>query len=300
MKYSFKEIESCNMCGAPVTEFKVMGRRLNRSQGIFPKKKMGIATTVVKCEKCSLIFSNPQPFPLDLQDHYGVMPDSYWTQEYINEVLDITHLMAKLKKTLVTNDRPKALDIGAGIGKMMVALNKQGFDTYGIEPSVQFYEKAVSHLKIPTNRIECIALEDVVFEENSFDFITFGAVLEHLSDPSMALNKAVSWLKPGGIIEVQVPSSNWLIGKIFNLIYKLTFSDFCSNLSPMHTPYHLYEFHLESFKKHALKNNYTLVDVEYEICDTFMPKIFDFILKPIMRKTNTGMEIYVLLRKNDI
>ena len=34
--------------------------------------------------------------------------------------------------------KPKALDIGAGFGKMMNALNMEGFETYGIEPSRRF------------------------------------------------------------------------------------------------------------------------------------------------------------------
>lgn len=286
------------MCGASSNHHNLLGRRLNKSQGIFPAKKIGIATTIMRCKNCNLIFSNPQPLPLDLQDHYGVMPDSYWTKEYMDEVLDISKLIVQLKKHIKFDNNMKALDIGAGIGKMMIALKKEGFDTYGIEPSVQFYEKALSNIEMPSNKISCISIEKAEFESNTFDFITFGAVLEHLADPADAIEKSISWLKPGGIIQIQVPSSNWLIGKFFNLIYKLTFSDFCANLSPMHTPYHLFEFHLKSFQKHAEIHNYSIVDIEYAVCETFLPKFFNPILKPIMKKTKTGMEIYVLLRKN--
>lgn len=276
MNYNFKKIESCNMCGATITQFKILGRRLNCSHGLFPKKKIGIATTILKCKTCSLIFSNPQPFPANLQDHYGVLPDSYWKLQYLNEVLDINHLMLKLKKVISLNNKPKALDVGAGIGKMMIALDKEGFETYGIEPSIQFYEKAINQMKVPTNRIKCVTLEDAIFEKNTFDFITFKAVLERLSDPFMAIIKAIEWLKPGRIIEVQLPSSNWLIGKFFNFFYRLTFSEFCAKLSPMHAPYHLYEFHIESFKQHSKKYNYSIVDVEYVVCNSFFLKAFYF------------------------
>jgi len=33
----------------------------------------------------------------------------------------------------------KSLDIGAGIGKQMIALSKSGFETYGLEPSKQHF-----------------------------------------------------------------------------------------------------------------------------------------------------------------
>ena len=65
----------------------------------------------------------------------------------------------------------------------------------------------------------------------------------------------------------------------------------------MHPPFHLYEFHLDSFKQHAVKNNYEIAHYNYYVCETFMPKIADTILKPFMSKTNTGMQLCVWLRK---
>ena len=35
-----------------------------------------------KCKNCKLIYSSPQPVPFDIQDHYGVPPESYWRPEY--------------------------------------------------------------------------------------------------------------------------------------------------------------------------------------------------------------------------
>lgn len=299
MRYNFKHVQHCNMCSTPIEQHDIIGRRLNKSQGRNPSKKVGIATTVLKCNNCGLIHSSPMPIPLNLQDHYGVPPESYWTPEYFKNIPTIEHLITKLEKHLdFSSTKLKALDIGAGIGKRMRALDNHGFESYGIEPSKPFHEKALSTMKISPQRLQCVAIEKAEFEPNQFDFITFGAVLEHLEDPSLSIEKALKWLKPGGIIEIQVPSSRWLTAKLINIYYKITFSDFCSNLSPMHSPYHLYEFDLKSFEAHASKHNYSIVDVHYEICNTFLPSILDPILRPIMKKTKTGMEIYVLLKKN--
>jgi 2-polyprenyl-3-methyl-5-hydroxy-6-metoxy-1,4-benzoquinol methylase len=298
MKYYFKKIEQCNMCGSSSHSHKTLGRRLNKSQGIRPSKKTGVTITVLNCSQCNLNYSSPLPIPLNIQDHYGIVPENYWTKEYFNSKLNIDKLIYKLQKNLNFDNKIKALDIGVGVGKMMQAMEDHGIESYGIEPSAQFYERAINELNISEDRLKCISIEDADFESAKFDFITFGSVLEHLYDPANSIEKALKWLKPGGIIYIQVPSSKWLIAKLLNLFYTLTGSNFCSNLSPMHTPFHLYEFDLKSFEQHAKRNNYTVADVEYVVCDTFLPKIFDRIVTPIMKATNTGMEIEVLLKKN--
>src|SRR6188474_3996715 len=82
IRYSFVAVAQCNMCGAPASDHRVLGKRLNAPQGMRPKRKKGITTTVVKCGACGLVFADPQPVPVDLQDHYGVPPESYWKAEY--------------------------------------------------------------------------------------------------------------------------------------------------------------------------------------------------------------------------
>ena len=71
LTYHFNFIGHCNMCGSLAGNHKILGKRLNQSQGKNPQKKTGITTTICKCTTCGLIYSNPQPVPLDIQDHYG-------------------------------------------------------------------------------------------------------------------------------------------------------------------------------------------------------------------------------------
>lgn len=286
------------MCGSPVENFKILGKRLNCSQGFNPTNKIGITTTVIKCNNCSLIFSSPIPIPSDINSHYGVPPESYWKDDYFK--IDAAYFNAEIaiaKKLVSFKKTAKALDIGAGIGKCMVSLNNAGFDTYGIEPSSPFYQRAIDIMKISPDKLKLCTLEDADFPTNHFDFITFGAVLEHLYDPSNSLRKALGWLKPGGIIHAEIPSSNWLTNKIINFLYKIRGMDYVANISPMHTPYHLYEFDIKSFLKNAKINGYEVVQHQYYVCDTYLPSFLDFIVKPIMKATNTGMQLSIWLRK---
>ena len=105
------------MCGADTSTHKVLGKRLNKSQGKNPKRKLGITTTVCECTNCGLIYSNPQPIPFDIQDHYGVFPEEYWKESYF-ELNDnyFQGEISRLKQLMDFNPGMKSLDIGAGLG----------------------------------------------------------------------------------------------------------------------------------------------------------------------------------------
>ncbi len=45
-KYSFEEITICEMCGDHTINHKILGQRLNQSQGLNPKKKSGISVSI--------------------------------------------------------------------------------------------------------------------------------------------------------------------------------------------------------------------------------------------------------------
>ncbi|WP_462252250.1 class I SAM-dependent methyltransferase [Ekhidna sp.] len=299
MKYRFEEISHCNMCQSKTDSHKILGRRLNKSQGKNPKNKIGLTTTVCKCSNCGLIYSNPQPIPLDIQDHYGVPPEDYWKEEYFQQNPDyFVGEIKQLKQLIDFKAGMKSLDIGAGLGKQMLALENIGFDAYGLEPSVEFHKRATSKMGIKEEKLKLGMIEELEYEENQFDFISFGVVLEHLYDPSKALEKAMKWLKKDGIIHIEVPSSNWFIGKLINKFYRFKLTDFVGNISPMHEPYHLYEFSLESFTENSKINQFSIAHFEYYVCQTFLPRVFNRFLIPYMDRTNQGMQLCVWLRKN--
>ena len=298
-KYSFIDIHSCEMCSSPSNDHKVMGMRLNKSQGINPKNKYGIAVGVMKCSNCNLIYSSPQPIPSDIQDHYGTPPEEYWKEEYFKWTPQYFKQQIEfVKKIIVFEKGMKALDIGAGLGKAMLSLDHYGFEAHGLEPSIPFHERAINKMDIKPERLKLGTLEDLEYKENDFHFITFGAVVEHLYSPKSCIEKAMKWLKPGGIIQIEVPSSNWLISKYMNLFFRLRGTNYVTNLSPMHTPFHLYEFDLRSFQELGKEIGYTIVHSEFSVCEIyFIPKFLHPIFRWYMNKTNKGMQLTVYLKK---
>lgn len=296
MRYIFKNIEKCNFCGQAASKNRVLGQRLNKS---FSSDAIGISVSIQRCGNCDLIYSNPQPIPENIQDHYGIPADDYWKEEYFKYDPSYFSEQIRTAKYLIEGSHGKtALDIGAGIGKCMLSLTNAGFDAYGIEPSETFREKAIMKMKIDENRLKFGMIEDVDFELESFDFITFGAVLEHLYSPAEVIERTLKWLKPNGVIQIEVPSSNWFIASLINMIYRFKGTSFVTNLSPMHEPYHMYEFTLKSFQKLATKLNFEVAEHQYHVCDIYhVPKVIHPLLKWYMNKTNKGMQLTVWLKK---
>jgi 2-polyprenyl-3-methyl-5-hydroxy-6-metoxy-1,4-benzoquinol methylase len=298
LRYEFICVARCEMCGS--SRAKVLGLRLNRSQGRRPRQVSGIGVTVMRCRDCGLVYSNPRPRPHDLSDHYGVPPESYWTSASQWEMNQHTFSgeIAQAKRLLTTGSGHRALDIGAGLGKAMKAMERAGFDVYGIEPSAPFRLNTINRMGISPERLQLAAVEDARFPPASFDFVTFGAVLEHIQEPGRAIETAMQWLKPGGVMHAEVPSSDYLVSKIVNAFFALQGLNYVTNLSPMHTPFHLYEFGLESFRLHGRSTGYEIAHHEFYVCAIpHLPAVLHPPLRWWMRRNQTGMQLAVYLRK---
>jgi len=296
-RYAFVPVEQCEMCGSAA--HRVLGLRLNRSQGLNPAGRTGIAVGVKRCRDCGLTFADPRPIPGAIEDHYGVPPEGYWSpKRFEPDPSYFQREIAEAKRLLPFQEGMSALDIGAGFGKAMTALSAAGFDTWGLEPSEPFRDRAIEKMGIPADRLALSTVEafnPVV----GFDFITFGAVLEHLQEPARALERAMAWLKPGGIIQAEVPSSDWLVSKLVNGFFRLRGTNYVTNLSPMHSPFHLYEFGLKSFQAHAAKAGYEIAHHHYMVCSIpHVPKPLKPLLREVMARTNTGMQLVVYLKRS--
>ncbi len=297
--YSFQPQVRCNMCTALVAEAAVtLGKRLGRHQGIRPRRRVGVTTTVQRCESCGLIFSNPTPVPEDIGQHYDVPAESYWTR-------DLTASDAYFVRQIETfhglwrkgGGRPVALDIGAGAGRAMASLERADFEVFGLEPSAPFREVAISRNGISPERLSLASVEQADYSDASFDFVTFGAVLEHLLDPAGCLERALRWARPGGLVHVEVPSSDWLIARLLDLAYRAQGLDYTTHLSPMHTPFHLYEFTLTSFERHAERAGYEIALHRRMMGETYVPAWFRRPAGKLMKWTGTGMQLEVWLRR---
>lgn len=288
------------MCGAPEGAFKVLGTRLNRSQGRNPAKVRGAAVTIVRCGECGLVFPDPQPIPASLHDHYDMPGEEYWNDNRASPEADpdAVERFSRMRGLYPLSPAPTALDVGVGSGFTAKAMIAAGFDFQGFEPIPQFRQLALKSLGLPEDRIALAGIEDADYPPESFDLINFGAVLEHLYDPDASLAKAIGWLRSGGRIVLEVPSSDWLLARLINRYFRLRGTAYVTNCSPMHSPYHLYEFTAKSFALHGKRRGYRVEELRIEPgIDPTLPAMVNRILSPVMATTDTGMMLHAVLQK---
>lgn len=299
--YCFEPVAACNMCGAPAADARVLGMRMNRSQGMRPRSVRGTAVTVVRCGACGLIYPDPMPLPASLDDHYAMGSEDYFVDDMRSFGQTSPERISRyrdLRRFLPIDRKAKAIDVGVGTGSSMRAMIEAGFDVSGFEPVDQFRERAVKALDLAPERILAAGIDDAEFPVGEFDMVSFGAVLEHLYDPAGSIEKVLRWVRPGGIVYAEVPNARHLMARVINAFFAIQRANMVTHLSPMHSPFHIYEFDPRSFRQHGAKAGYELAEVQYEIGTVRqVPAFTHGLFRTLMWAGNSGLQMHVVLRK---
>jgi hypothetical protein len=97
-----------------------------------------------------------------------------------------------------------------------------------------------------------------------------------------------------------VPSSRWLIARLLNRYFALRGTNYVTHLSPMHVPYHLFEFTAESFRRNGERLGYEVALSKTDVCAIpYVPRPLQPVAGKLMERTETGMMLAVYLRHAD-
>ncbi|MCQ8104308.1 class I SAM-dependent methyltransferase [Methylomonas sp. SURF-2] len=187
----------------------------------------------VICNSCGLVWSDP--FPHDPRQFY----EHDYRVEYKNTYAPKPkHILragkialdrhAKIKHFL--RDSKQVLDVGTGGGEFAYLLKSLGHDLQGIEPNKGYAEYSAAEYGL---NLQIGFIQDATLPTEHFDLITIWHVLEHTEDPSLVLRNLRSWLKPDGILVVEVPSIEAT----------------CQAPKSTFHEAHLYNFNLETLRK---------------------------------------------------
>jgi len=299
-QYTFRAIEQCPMCGYKVTDQQYFGKRLNQSQGLNPRKLQGTEVRIYKCAQCRLVYPNPIPLLSKKDDRHATTElKEFWGER----LLSYEHFRDELNVLSRLSNKPLAemvvLDIGFGLGNSLLTLSPACKEAHGIEPFEIFFNKAIelNGNKLDTSLLKCISFEDAQYRDGQFDFIFFEA-LQHLPDLEAGIKKVLRWLKPGGIFYVELPSSSYLFNRLINLFYSLQGSGFVVNTNPMHGNYTYYEFSEKCFIDNGKRLGYKVLHHEVFPCNPPVKGILGDLLHFIMKRTDTGMQRSIWLRKD--
>lgn len=136
----------------------------------------------------------------------------------------------------------KVLEIGVGLGADHQRFAEAGALLYGIDLTERAIEHTRSRLDLLglDSKLQVADVEDLPFEDESFDLIYSWGVLHHTPDIRKAIDEIYRVLKPGGELKVMIYHKRSLVGYMLWVRYALM------RLRPGTTLDEIYGKHLES------------------------------------------------------
>lgn len=126
-----------------------------------------------------------------------------------NAVVDLnnfnnSHTLAYLFVERLGMANLRVLEVGCSAGYFGAMLKAAGHHVTGVEPD----EKSASKAATLLDEVFCGFVEDFfkINPDRQFDVITFGDVLEHITNPESVLVLAKKYLKPDGRVIISVPN----------------------------------------------------------------------------------------------
>lgn len=199
------DAELCPGCAAVQNDPPVLlrgGDRLTGAPGEF---------SVVSCTSCGLAFTLPR---LGREDFATYYPDGYSAYEPNAAPTrpSLGERLGNLQREAVIRFGPyrevwrrppgRILDVGCGVGDLAAAFARHGWKASGIDPS----PIAAEHARAAGVDAAVGTLDDAPWPAAHFDAIIFNHSLEHIDDPTAALEIAGRLLRPGGVLAIAVPN----------------------------------------------------------------------------------------------
>lgn len=148
----------------------------------------------------------------------------------------------------------KILDIGCQSGHLCAQLQKLGYEPYGVEVMKELVQDAQN--KYPSLNIQWADCEKTIpFEDNFFDVVWAGDVIEHIRFTNVFINEVNRVLKKGGLFALTTPMHN----RLKNVIIAL--HNFDKHFDPEFP--HLRFYTITSLKSVLGKRGFRIMAVKY-------------------------------------
>jgi SAM-dependent methyltransferase len=164
--------------------------------------------TIVTCNACTFKFTNPRP-------EESVISKYYQSEDYISHsnsskglfnklYQNVRNYTISLKKDMIVKhvSRGTLLDIGCGTGEFLNYMNKNGWETKGVEPGADARNYAISVYGLNVGNEDSIK----EIKDESISVITMWHVLEHVHDLNNRLIELKRLIKKDGVIIIAVPN----------------------------------------------------------------------------------------------
>jgi SAM-dependent methyltransferase len=187
--------EPCVLCNGQ--ELRVLATRGRHFQEL---------TTAI-CTGCGLVQTNPIPTEQELATYYRELYRREYKLAYtpprrhvVRYARHATERLGRLAQFVEAHGT--LLDVGSGAGEFVYAARLAGFEARGIEPHEGYSAFARAAFRVP---VATATLQQADVPDSSIDVVTLHHVLEHLPRPLAALARIARWLRPGGVVMLDVP-----------------------------------------------------------------------------------------------
>jgi 2-polyprenyl-3-methyl-5-hydroxy-6-metoxy-1,4-benzoquinol methylase len=221
----------------------------------------------MRCKKCGLLFVDSVIDDEYIKiNHQGEirswdviedMLETFEKQRYPSLRVCINRI-SKHKNKLSGN---KLFDVGCSLGTFLSLAKSDGFDVYGVDLAPEFIEYVKKNI---TKNAHCGFLDEIDFSQEFFDVITFWETMEHMADIRRFLFNVNSILKNDGIIAFSVPTSHYVLMKIFlfeKFFSKLGLTNRFSLRDKLLIQSHVYSFSTKSLKILLKSTNFEIVEI---------------------------------------
>ncbi len=197
--------------------------------------------TIVQCQHCGLLYTNPRFESGEILDSYVAVEDPLYLEERDGRVLTFERHLRPLEK--IKAPPGKLLDVGAYTGVFVEIAAQHGWEACGIEPSHWAVEQAREHgLHMIEGTLATSGLAD-----GSLDVVTMWDVIEHVADPFGEVQQAYRLLKPGGLLVIHTMDIDSLFARLMG------------NRWPWLMEMHIYYFSQRTLRAMLEKASFTVV-----------------------------------------
>jgi 2-polyprenyl-3-methyl-5-hydroxy-6-metoxy-1,4-benzoquinol methylase len=188
--------------------------------------------TIVECQQCGLVYTDPRPDGHDIVETYQAVEDPLYVEEREGRVLTFEHHLEPLERLTGPPNGRRLLDVGCYTGIFVEIATRHGWEAWGVEPSCW----AVEHAHAQGLHVVQGTLETTDLPEAHFDLVTMWDVIEHVTDPRGTLQQAHRLLKPDGLL----------------VVHTIDIDSIFARLMGAHWPW-LMEMHLYYFSRRTLR-----------------------------------------------
>ncbi len=257
----------------PVCDSKDYEKLFTGKDFLFSQKEF----TVVRCESCKVIFTNPRIKEDQISHYYFADYEPYKelrqhvivqkAKNIFGQVFGNPHW--EILKELQSHEVRSVLEIGPGSGKLLFFLKKHGFDVVGVEIDGDCVNR------IRERGIHCCQgdLDKVMDEIGSkkFDAVVLYHVFEHIYHPKETLRNIYNLLNDNGIIHLSIPNINSVEARLFGKYW-----------TGIDLPRHIVHYSKNSIKQILIEAHFEVIKLENEFFTSFLESLGFFLFKKRM------------------